>query len=123
MPEVNALGRGAKRPIRHMGQKGHPRIRDGNGYLARYQEPAQRLIFDMPQALIVIFLLFFAVLAFAWFYLQRAKARDAATGDSTDSTATPAMAASSPSGDSSYVQSTDASHEHDEHEDHSDHSH
>lgn len=32
----------------------------------------------MPQALIVIFLLFFAVLAFAWFYLQRAKARDAA---------------------------------------------
>jgi cbb3-type cytochrome oxidase subunit 3 len=31
----------------------------------------------MPQALIVIFLLFFAVLAFAWFYWQRAKARDA----------------------------------------------
>ncbi len=31
----------------------------------------------MPQVL-VIFLLFFAVLAFAWFYLQRAKARDAA---------------------------------------------
>lgn len=30
----------------------------------------------MPQALIVIFLLFFAVLAFAWFYVQRAKARD-----------------------------------------------
>ena len=29
----------------------------------------------MPQALIVVFLLFFAVLAFAWFYLQRAKAR------------------------------------------------
>jgi hypothetical protein len=32
----------------------------------------------MPQAAIIIFLLFFAVLAFAWFYLQRAKARDAA---------------------------------------------
>jgi hypothetical protein len=31
----------------------------------------------MPTAVIVIFLLFFAVLAFAWFYLQRAKARDA----------------------------------------------
>ena len=31
----------------------------------------------MPQALIVIFLLFFAVLAFGWFYWQRAKARDA----------------------------------------------
>ena len=41
----------------------------------------------MPQALIVIFLLFFAVLAFAWFYLQRAKARDAGAV-STESTAT-----------------------------------
>ena len=30
----------------------------------------------MPQALIVIFLLFFAVLAFAWFYLQRAEGPD-----------------------------------------------
>ena len=30
----------------------------------------------MPTALIVVFLLFFAVLAFAWFYVQRAKARD-----------------------------------------------
>jgi len=29
----------------------------------------------MPQTLIVIFLLFFAVLAFGWFYWQRAKAR------------------------------------------------
>lgn len=28
------------------------------------------------ESVIVIFLLFFAVLAFAWFYLQRAKARD-----------------------------------------------
>lgn len=36
---------------------------------------------DMPQALIVIFLLFFAVLAFAWFYLQRAKARTTTTDD------------------------------------------
>jgi Flp pilus assembly protein TadG len=34
----------------------------------------------MPQAVIVIFLLFFAVLAFGWFYWQRAKARDAAAG-------------------------------------------
>ncbi len=31
----------------------------------------------MPQTLIVIFLLFFAVLAFGWFYWQRAKARTA----------------------------------------------
>ena len=40
----------------------------------------------MPQALIVIFLLFFAVLAFGWFYWQRAKARSANTtsADSTD---------------------------------------
>lgn len=29
----------------------------------------------MPTTLIVIFLLFFAVLAFGWFYLQRAKGR------------------------------------------------
>jgi len=31
----------------------------------------------MPSELIVIFLLFFAVLAFGWFYLQRAKTRNA----------------------------------------------
>jgi hypothetical protein len=41
----------------------------------------------MPQALIVIFLLFFAVLAAGWFYLQRAKARDA-DKVSTESSAT-----------------------------------
>jgi predicted negative regulator of RcsB-dependent stress response len=29
----------------------------------------------MPQTFIVIFLLFFAVLAFGWFYWQRAKSR------------------------------------------------
>ncbi len=40
----------------------------------------------MPQAYIVIFLLFFAVLAFAWFYLQRAKSRDA--GKTADSNPT-----------------------------------
>jgi len=37
----------------------------------------------MPQALIVIFLLFFAVLAFAWFYWQRAKARTTETAAAT----------------------------------------
>jgi hypothetical protein len=41
----------------------------------------------MPQAYIVIFLLFFAVLAFAWFYLQRAKARTAPPSQTTDSAA------------------------------------
>ena len=40
----------------------------------------------MPQAFIVIFLLFVAVLAFGWFYLQRAKARDAGETSSTEST-------------------------------------
>jgi predicted negative regulator of RcsB-dependent stress response len=40
----------------------------------------------MPQALIVIFLLFFAVLAFGWFYWQRAKTRAAGKPASTDAT-------------------------------------
>jgi hypothetical protein len=44
----------------------------------------------MPQAFIVIFLLFFAVLAFAWFYLQRAKARDEVAEATDTATATPA---------------------------------
>jgi hypothetical protein len=76
----------------------------------------------MPQALIVVFLLFFAVLAFAWFYLQRAKARDESSGEAAD-TSTPAMAASTPSGEASFAQSTtDASHEHD-HDEHEAHDH
>jgi hypothetical protein len=106
-----------------MGQKGHAPTHAHDRYSTRYQEPAQRLTFDMPQALIVIFLLFFAVLAFAWFYLQRAKARDT-SAEATDSTATPAMAASTPSGEASYAQSTtDASHEHPEHDEHEGHDH
>ena len=44
---------------------------------------ANEVLVPMPEAYIVIFLLFFAVLAFGWFYWQRAKAR-------TDTTATPA---------------------------------
>jgi hypothetical protein len=40
----------------------------------------------MPQAVIVIFLLFFAVLAFGWFYWQRAKTRDAAKDSPADAT-------------------------------------
>ena len=35
----------------------------------------------MPTEVIVVFMLFVAVLAFAWFYLQRAKARDVMTVD------------------------------------------
>ncbi len=51
----------------------------------------------MPQTLIIIFMLFFAVLAFGWFYWQRAKARDAepaaatpAGGDAPAATGAPA---------------------------------
>ena len=36
----------------------------------------------------VIFLLFFAILAFAWFYLQRAKSRDAGKTNTDTSEAT-----------------------------------
>ena len=42
----------------------------------------------MPQAVIVIFLLFFAVLAFAWFYFQRAKGRTSTTSASTTASTT-----------------------------------
>ena len=41
----------------------------------------------MPTAIIVIFLLFFAVLAFAWFYVQRAKTREVVTTNAAGSSA------------------------------------
>ena len=44
------------------------------------------------EAVIIIFLLLFAILAFGWFYLQRAKARDAGNVD-----AAPAAVAAAPS--------------------------
>ena len=50
----------------------------------------------MPQAFIVIFLLFFAVLAFAWFYLQRAKARTATTTDTPAASAPVETTAATP---------------------------
>jgi Flp pilus assembly protein TadG len=62
----------------------------------------------MPQEYIVIFLLFLAVLAFAWFYLQRAKARPTTDGASKTAAAAPA-------------ESTAA--EHADHAEHGDHSH
>ena len=46
----------------------------------------------MPQELIVVFLLFFAVLAFGWFYWQRAKARTETTVTTTE----PAAPAAAP---------------------------
>ena len=64
----------------------------------------------MPEALIVIFLLFFAVLAFGWFYLQRAKARTTTTSASSGSASTTAP------GDRSTV-------EHADHGEHADHAH
>ena len=50
---------------------------------------------------IVIFFLFFAVLAFGWFYLQRAKARDAATATADVAPATAAPAEPAPAYSSS----------------------
>jgi len=41
----------------------------------------------MPETLIVIFLLFFAVLAFGWFYWQRAKSRSVEVTTKVDSQA------------------------------------
>ena len=62
---------------------------------------------EMPQEYIVIFLLFFTVLAFAWFYLQRAKTRsDAPTQATETAPAAPAAPA-----------------EHADHDEHADHSH
>jgi predicted negative regulator of RcsB-dependent stress response len=50
----------------------------------------------MPQALIVIFMLFFAVLAFGWFYWQRAKARDAGKVTDADANTTSASTSDAP---------------------------
>src|SRR5688500_10077981 len=72
---------------------------------------------DMPQAYIVIFLLFFAVLAFAWFYLQRAKART--TTDSVSTTAAAAPAAPAASAAAEHADHAD----HGDHSEHGDHSH
>ena len=47
-----------------------------------------------PTILIIIFLLFFAVLAFGWFYWQRAKARTA--GETSDVATEAADAAPAP---------------------------
>lgn len=53
---------------------------------------------SIVELVIVIFLLFFAVLAFAWFYLQRAKAR---TAPVTDDVAAATASASSSAADAS----------------------
>jgi Flp pilus assembly protein TadG len=52
------------------------------------------------QPVIIIFLLLFAILAFGWFYLQRAKARDAAAGgEAVAATAAPEASAAPPAAD------------------------
>lgn len=61
-----------------MAQKGHVACSHRRTYFRGLRTHPSEVKTQMPQAVIVIFLLFFAVLAFAWFYLQRAKARDAA---------------------------------------------
>lgn len=48
---------------------------------------------SIVEAVIVIFLLLFAILAFGWFYLQRAKARTPATDAAAPATADAAPAA------------------------------
>ena len=53
-----------------------PRLR---GYFRRFELIPPEETIQMPQSLIVIFLLFIAVLAFGWFYWQRAKARTVTT--------------------------------------------
>jgi Flp pilus assembly protein TadG len=44
----------------------------------------------------IVFLLFFAILAFAWFYLQRAKLRDAGKTATSDPVKTEAPAPTDP---------------------------
>ena len=77
----------------------------------------------MPELFIVIFLLFFAVLAFAYFYLQRAKARTATTVESTDAAVATADSPAAVPAES--AASTDAGHDHSDHagHDHSDPDH
>ena len=61
-----------------MGQKAYVARRQRNRYFGGPRTHPPEVQSEMPQALLVIFMLFFAVLAFGWFYWQRAKARDAA---------------------------------------------
>ena len=91
-----------------MAPAGHVAWRHRNRYCARPGNSSTEVQNDMPQEYIVIFLLFVAVLAFAWFYLQRAKARTTTDGASTTAAAAPA-------------ESTAA--EHADHAEHGDHSH
>jgi hypothetical protein len=61
------------------------------------------------EAVIVVFLLMFAMLAFAWFYLQRAKARTDASVASSDASSASSDAAA-PAAD--HVHTADDEHDH-----------
>ncbi len=58
--------------------------------------------------LIIVFLLFAAVLVFGWFYLQRAKARDAGTVQAVDTTVEPAGHDAPPPVDATVASTTTA---------------
>jgi Flp pilus assembly protein TadB len=65
------------------------------------------------EVVIVVFLLMFAMLAFAWFYLQRAKARtdaSVASSDAAAATDAAAPAATAPADD--HVHTADDEHDH-----------
>jgi len=106
-----------------MAPAAHVAWRHHNRYCARPGNSHAEVHNDMPQALIVIFLLFFAVLAFGWFYLQRAKARTETTSAST--TAAPAAAAAPAATATEHADHADhADHtDHTDHAEHGDHSH
>jgi hypothetical protein len=97
-------------PSGRMVQMGHVACVHHNRYCGGLRTHPPEVQSEMPQAYIVIFFLFFAVLAFGWFYWQRAKARgpaepaDASAGSVATTDATPAA-----STDAAPVASTDAS--------------
>ena len=62
------------------------------------------------EVVIVVFLLMFAMLAFAWFYLQRAKARTDAPVASTDAAAASTDAPAPAAAD--HVHTADDEHDH-----------
>jgi hypothetical protein len=79
----------------------------------------------MQQAYIVIFFLFFAVLAFGWFYWQRAKSRDVTPVASSDAAVATSDSPAATPAESTNVAAADAGHDHSDHagHDHEGHDH
>lgn len=69
-----------------IGRRDHARSVRRIGYSTATQSRSHRGL--IMENVILIFLLFFAVLAFGWFYLQRAKRRDTAGAATSTTTAT-----------------------------------